>query len=287
MSSVWKLGGLSWWRLLGRVAKRAIEEDVLGRAAQLAYFFLLSLFPLLLILISLLGLITGHGPALRAELLNFFSHIMPYSAATLVIQTVDEVSKTSGTGKISLGILGTLWAASSGILAIVEGMNTAYHVRETRPWWKVRLVGVFLTIVVTILVVTALGFVFTGTRLADTLAAIFGFGDFFAVVAKIVHWPIALGFILLTLSVMHRIAPAPSVQVWNWISPGSALGLVIWLAVSFGFRTYLRHFDSYNLTYGSLGAVIILMLWFYFTGIAILLGSVTDSEIEIAAAARP
>lgn len=284
MASLWTLGGLTWKELGKRIWGQITEDDVFGRAAQLSYYFLLALFPLLLFLITLLGYFAEAGTELRASLLSYLGDVMPQSATQLVQTTLDEVSKQKGGGKLSFGVLAALWAASNGMGAISETLNVAYNVKETRPWWKLRLITVGLTIALAILIITALALMLYGGKIGDLLAANFGLSEVFKIIWKIVQWPIVLFFVLLTFNVVYYFAPDLHDQDWKWVTPGAAVGVVLWLLVSFAFRLYLNYFDSYSATYGSLGALIILMLWFYLTGVAILIGGEINSEIENAAA---
>jgi membrane protein len=284
MASMWGFGGLTWKELGKRVWHEMQEDDVFGRAAQLSYFFLLALFPLLLFLTTLLGYFAEAGTELRNNLLNYLATVMPVSAWDLVHTTVDEISKAKGGGKLSFGILATLWAASNGMGAISESLNVAYNVKETRPWWKARLVSILLTIALAVLIISALTLVLYGGEIAEKIAAGFGLGDAFTITWKIVQWPLVLMFVLLSFSLIYYFAPDLHDQDWKWITPGSMIGVALWLLVSFAFRGYLHFFDSYSATYGSLGAVIILMLWFYLTGAAILIGGEINSEVENAAA---
>jgi membrane protein len=286
LQSMWSLGGLKWNELAKRVWQQMNEDDIWGRAAQLSYYFLLALFPLLIFLTSVIGLIMGSGTGLRHSLFNYLSQVMPPSAFKLVDDTMYEVSKSSGGGKISFGILAALWAASNGMGAISESLNAAYNVKETRPYWKARLVTISLTIAIALLTMTALVLILYGGDIAEKVAASYGFGDLFTLVWKILQWPIVLLFILVSFSLIYYFAPDLKDQDWKWVTPGSLIGVGLWLLVSFLFRLYLDFFDSYSATYGSLGAVIILMLWFYLTGLAILIGGEINSEIENAAAER-
>jgi len=284
MASLWKFGGLPWSGLAKRVWSEIQEDDVFGRAAQLSYYFLLALFPLLLFLTSVIGLILGSGTGTRHALFSYLSRVMPPSAFQLIDSTMLEVSAASGAGKLSFGILAALWAASNGMGAITESLNAAYDLKETRPWWKQRLVSVGLTIALSILIITALGLVVGGGRIADWLAHTYSLGSVFVITWKIIQWPVVLAFMILAFGLIYYFAPDMREQAWQWLTPGAALGVAIWLLVSVAFRVYLHFFDSYSKTYGSLGAVIILMLWLYFTGSAILVGGEVNSEIEHAAA---
>jgi membrane protein len=284
--SVWELGGLSWKELGKRVWQQIEEDDVWGRAAQLSYYFLLALFPLLIFLTSLLGYVAGENSDLKEGLLNYLSQVVPGSAASLINTTVHQVTEGSGGGKLSFGILATLWAASNGMGAIVSSLNVAYEVEETRPWWKARLVAITLTIGLALLVITPLVLILKGGAIASLIAAQFGLGTLFTTAWSILQWPIILAFVLLSFAFIYYFAPDIKESSWHWVTPGSAVGVALWLVASFAFKLYLTYFDSYNATYGSLGAVIILMLWFYMTGVAILVGGEVNSEIENAAAEK-
>ncbi len=280
------LGGLSLKELGGRVYKETTEDGILGYAAQLSYYFLLALFPALLFMTSLLGYFAGEDSQLRAGLFRYLAAVLPGDASQLIAKTVNDVTQSSGGGKLSFGILATLWAASNGMTAISESLNAAYDLKETRPWWKVRLVAIGLTLALSFLIISSLVLVLYGHDLADTVAVKYGLGAAFALTWKVVQWPIVLGFVLLGFALLYYFAPDARDQDWKWITPGSVAGVALWLLVSFAFKTYLTFFNSYSATYGSLGAVIILMLWFYFTGAAILVGGEINSEIENAMAKR-
>ena len=284
MASLWKLGGQTWKELAKRVWADIGNDEVFGRAAQLSYYFLLALFPLLFFLTSVIGLVLGSGTGLRHSLFNYLAQVLPPSAFHLVDTTMYEVSSTSGGGKVSLGILAALWAASNGMSAISSSLNVAYHVNESRPWWKQHLVAVGLTIALAVLIISALTLVLYGGRIADSIASNYMLGDIFTVTWKIVQWPIVLAFVLLGFALIYYLAPDLKEQEWTWVTPGSVIAVGLWLLISFAFRLYLHYFDSYSKTYGSLGAVIVLMLWFYLTGAAILIGGEVNSDIEDAAA---
>jgi membrane protein len=267
---------------LQRVIWRIQDDDVFGRAAQLSYYFLLALFPLLLFLVSLLGFFAQAGSELRNRLINYLAAIMPGAAVTLVHTTLDEVSASAGGGKLSLGLLAALWAASNGMGAISQTLNAAYNVKETRTWWRVRLISVLLTISLAVLIVSALIIILYGETIGDAVASRFGFSNVFRTIWRILQWPIALAFVLVTFNLIYNYAPNIRRSQRRFLTPGAFVGVVLWLLVSFGFRIYLHYFNSYSVTYGSLGALIILMLWFYFTGVAILIGGEINCEADTA-----
>jgi membrane protein len=276
---------------LTRVWARAEEDEILGRAAQLSYYFLLSLFPLLLFLITLFGYLAGEGSRLREKLITYLGSVMPSAALQLVVATIDQVTDGRGGGKLWFGLLAALWAASSGINALSQALNAAYDVPETRPWWKVRLISIGLTVAIALLIICALLLVLYGGQLGNFLAASIQQGHAFTVVWKILQWPISLTFVFIAFSLIYQFGPnlsakrrgrhlASSDLRRRWFSPGVLIAITLWMLVSLGFRLYLHFFNSYSATYGSLGALIILMLWFYLTGAAILLGGEVNCELE-------
>ena len=263
-----------------RIVRQIKDDEIFGRAAQLSYYFLLALFPMLLVLINLLGFMAQRGTELRSELLSYFAAVMPSSAVALIRTTLDEISAASSGGKVSLGLLATLWAASNGMGAISQTLNTAYNIRESRPWWMVRLISVLLTVSLSVIIISALAIILYGGAIGEALAARYGFGDLFSGAWLVLQWPIALIFVLATFNLIYNFGPNLKSQQRRWITPGAFVAVALWLFISFGFRIYLHYFDSYSVTYGSLGAVIVLMLWFYLTGVAILIGGEVNCEVQ-------
>lgn len=270
---------MNWKGFPGRLWTRVNDHDIFGGAAQLSYYFLLALFPLLLFMMTLLGYFAEAGSELRLKLLSYLSNVMPGTAITLVHKTLDEISDAKSGGKLSLGILAALWAASNGMGAISATLNAAYGVRETRSWWKVRMISVALTIAVSITIVIALALVMYGGHIGDGVAARYGFTNAFTTVWKLFQWPFALFFLMFTFNMIFYFAPDRKGKR-KWWTLGTVAATALWLLVSLGFKLYLHFFDSYSVTYGSLGALIVLMLWFYFTGLAILIGGEINSELE-------
>jgi membrane protein len=284
LESVWKLGGLTWRRLGARVWSEVYEGDLFTRAAALSYYFLLALFPLLLFLTAALGYFADSGTELRKSLLDYLASVAPRAASALVRQTVAEITENADGSKLSFGLLAALWFASYGMGAVGDTLNAAYGVRESRAWWRVRLISLGLTVALAVLIVSALALMFYGGEIGESLAMRLDLGDAFKAVWSVLQWPIVLAFVLFSFALIYYFAPDLKHQKWYWITPGSLSGVVLWLLVSFAFRVYLRYFDRYSVTYGSLGAVIVLLLWFYLTGAAILVGGKVNAEIEHTAA---
>jgi len=284
VASIWDLGGLTWKQLSKRVWRAAMDSDLLGLASQLAYNFLLAVFPMLLFLVALFGVFASQSAHLRQNLFFYFSQVLPPVAFQLVTKTLDEVTRNSGGGKLTFGIIFALWASAGGMSALISALNSAYHVRDSRAWWKVRAVAVVLTLAISIFVVAALLIILGGGRIAEFVGSKFHLSYYFVLAWKLVQWPLALFFIVVAFALIYYFGPDLKEQHWYWITPWALVGVLLWLAISLAFRVYLHFFNTYSKSYGSLGAVIILLLWFYVTGLSFLAGGVINSEIEHAAA---
>jgi|ERR1043165_147964 membrane protein len=284
MKSSRMLGGMTWTQL----GKRLWDDDceVFARAAQLSYYFLLALIPLLIFLTSAMGMIMGPETHMHRNLFGYLARVMPPTAFKLITTTMHDIHMSGGGGKLYFGLLAALWAASSGMGAITSALNAAYNVRETRPWWLTRLIAIGLTLLLTLLILTALILVLFGGRISDSIKVRFDLGAWFDYLWRIGQWPVVLGFVLLSFALVYYCAPNQRRRKWRWLSPGAVIGASLWLAVSFGLRLYLHFYDSYSVTYGSLGAVIILMLWLYLTGAVVMIGGKINSEVENAAESR-
>lgn len=271
--------GLTWAEFARRVWLAAQRDDVFGLAAQLSYYFLLAVFPFFIFLTTLLGLLAQTGTEIYNNLLSNAALLLPDAAFQLVVNTLREIQRGAGGGKLSLGILAALWAASSGMLAMIEGLNRAYEVKEGRPWWKERLISIGLTVFLSVFLIVSIVLVLYGSRIAEVIANYFGLSSYFTFVWNLLQWPVALLFVLLALALLYRYAPYITRRRWHQIAPGAVIGMVLWLGVSLLFRVYLQFFNSYNKTYGSLGAVIVLMLWLNLSSAAVLLGAEVNAVL--------
>ena len=284
--SPWKLGGLSVKQLALRVWNGMNDDDVTGRAGQLAYAFFFALFPLIMCLLAIVGLLASVTPDIRQHLISSLTQAMPGSATELVRKTIDEMTKASGGGKLSFGIVLSLISASAGMAAIIDTLNGAYNVRDGRSFIKVRWIALWLTAVIGVLMLVATVVILYGNEIASAVGRAAGMGTVATYAWMVLQWPLAIFFLLASYALIYYFAPDVEHPQWHWITPGSAVGVFLWLAASFGLRVYLHFFNSYSKTYGSIGAVMILLLWFYVTGIAILIGAEVNAEIENAAAKR-
>jgi membrane protein len=284
--SPWNLGGLTLRQLALRVWHGINEDDVFGRAGQVAYGFLFAVFPLFMFLLAILGIVAGPHSAIQQHLVLESTDAMPPAAAQVVQHVIKETTQASGSGKLSFGLILTLIAATSAMTNVMDTLNGAYNVRERRSLLKFRGIAIGLTVAIGILIVIALTIVLYGNGIANSVGNLVHLGYVTTWIWKIVQWPVAVFFLLLSFALIYYFGPDVEFPVWHWISPGSVAGVFLWALVSFGLRVYLHFFNSYSKTYGSLGAVMILLLWFYVTGVAILIGGEVNAEIENAAAKR-
>jgi membrane protein len=280
VTEVWKLGGLSVKDLGRRVIHEIQEDDCLGRAAQLAYYFLFALFPFFLVLTTLLGYLPM--PNLMDRLMEMLAGILAGDALQLVQDNVREIMTSQRGGLLSFGILAALWTSSSAITAIVDGLNRAYDVEEGRPYWKVRLIAIFLTVGLSLFIIFSLILLTFGPQIGGWIADQVGLGSMFQTAWNLLRWPVIVGLIILAMALVYYVAPDVE-QRWQWITPGSLAAVLGWLLASLGFSFYVNNFGSYNATYGSIGAVIVLLTWMYVSGLFVLIGGEINAEIEHAA----
>jgi membrane protein len=279
-TSLWRLPARSWLVLLWRVWCRLWEDEILGRSGELAYFFLLSVFPLLLFLTTLLGYMAGASYELYNSLFRFLARISPSPDITALLQTTlaEITQKKSGT-KLYLSLAVAIWLASNAMVAITRTLNAACGFRETRPIWKQRGIALLLTIGFAFLIVTGLGTLFYGVTIGETMADRLGMETLFVAAYQALKWPLALLLLLFSFDLVYNYAPDLKDRPRRWLTPGAVIAVFLWLLASFGLRFYLGYFNTYTTAYGSLGAVILLLSWFYLTALSILVGGEFNSEI--------
>jgi membrane protein len=285
---LWGLGGLSRWQLLKRVWLRIWADQLPGRCAELAYYFLFSVFPLLVFVSVMLVRVAGPTSRLRAILFHWLERLAPSPEVPALLTTTLAQVTRGGNARLSVPLLVSIWVASTGMLAVARTLNEACGNKETRPWWQRRLVAIVLTLGFVVLIVCALAFMFYGHQIGEELADEMGYGPVFGALWRLIRWSLILLFLLLSFEVVYNFAPStPAGTRRTWGTPGAVVGVSLFLVVSFGFRFYLLTVHSYATTYGSLGAVIVLLLWFYLTAFAILAGGEVNSEIARQVAASP
>jgi membrane protein len=271
---------LPWPELFKRTLRDASEDNVLGLAAQLAYYFLLALAPAI---VCLAALASFFPPNLIHSTIASLQGIAPGEVTEILRSQLGELGGGADGGVFTLGLLFALWSSSAAMVGICDALNRAYDIEEGRPWWKVRLTAIGLTIALSMFVIVSFALVIVGPTVADQLAVRMGLGEAFAWTWKILQWPIVFVLIATAVGFVYYFAPDAE-QDWEWITPGAVLATVLWLIASLGFKIYVGSFADYNATYGSLAGVIILMLWFYISALAILAGAEMNAEIEHASA---
>jgi membrane protein len=274
-TNLFRLSGVSFKDAAKRIWAEIFEDDVFGRAAQLAYYFFLALIPFLIFVIASLS-VFGAADRGRALLFRFFADALPPAAFELLDMTFTQIIHSSGPLKMSFGILASLWSASMGMSAIMDTLNAAYKVKETRSLIKQYAVATGLTVGIALLLVISVVIVVFGDTILNALSP----GNLLATIWKIAQWPLSLALILLAFAITYYFAPNLRDRHWHWVTPGSIVGVILWLVVSMGLRIYLHFFGTYSVGYGSLGAVIVLLLWFYLSGIAVLSGAIVNGVLE-------
>ncbi len=268
---------ISWLDLFKRTGTEVIADDCLGLAAQLAYYFFLALFPALLFMVALISFIPIEH--LMDTITSSLARVAPDEVLSIVQDQLLKIAHNPSGGLLTFGMLGAIWSTSSGVTAIIDSLNQAYGIQEARPWWRVRLVALGLTIALALFIIVATVLVVAGPTLAEKVADWLQLGAVFTWTWKILQWPLVFLLVATGVAVVFYYAPDAE-QEWVWITPGSLLATLLWLLISLGFKFYIAHFTSYNATYGAIGGVIVLMLWFYVSALAVLIGAELNSEIE-------
>lgn len=260
-----------------RIRVRFENDAALTHAAAMSFFMVFALFPAFLFVVALFGLLPLADTLDR--LLSYARQILPQDAASLVDKTLTQLRQGASTPILSVGAGAALWTASSGMVAVINALNIVYRVGEPRPWWKRRLVAIVLTVGLTVFMVTALVLVVFGGWLGGAIASVLGLGSLFTMAWPALHWLTVVCCVTLAVGLVYRCAPARPLG-WRWVAPGSVFAVLAWLTISVGLRVYVTHVANYNATYGSIGGMILLMLWLFLSNVALLVGAEINSVIE-------
>lgn len=270
---------------ISKATKKALvdlnQNHLLAFAGSLAYYFFLSLLPLLVFLASLLGFIPI--PNLFDQIMVLMAHIVPADSLQLVKKVLTEIMNGQNRGFLSVGFLGTIWAASGGFSAMIEALNVAYDVREGRPFWKTRSLAVALTFLVGVMVAIILASMVLGPVWGSRLFHHFGLDPVFVHTWFYLRWVIAICFAVLAVEVVYYLAPNVEQRRFSKTIPGAVVAVLLWIGASYGFGLYLQHFTNFSKSYGALGAVVALLLWFYLSSAAFLVGAEVNQELIKAA----
>jgi membrane protein len=274
---------IRWGEVLKRTGRAVYQDDCLGWAGELAFFWFLALFPALLFVVALASSLPVQH--LIDVVVGSLARVAPGDVLVLVREQLVQIAQGPPRGLLTLSLLGALWSSSSAMTAIIDTLNQAYHVREGRSWWRVRLLAVGLTVVLFAFTLIAVAFVMIGPTLAEYLENSLGVPRRFAWLWAIAEWPLVFGLIVTALGWVYYFAPDVR-RRWAWITPGSIAATLLWILASLGFKWYAGHFGEYQKTYGAIGGVIVALLWLYASGLAILIGAELNAAIEHAAAER-
>ena len=273
-----ELPARSWRAVVRRTVKEFQDDQLPDRAAALTYYGVLSLFPALLVLVSLLGVVGQHA---TDKILDNIGDLAPGPARDILHDAVVQLGDSGGTGSVLaiVGLLAALWSASGYVAAFIRAANAVYDLPEGRPVWKVTPLRLVLTVTLMLmLAASALIVVFTGP-LAERAGTTIGLGDAAITVWDIAKWPVLLLLVVLMIALLYWAAPNVRGRGFRWVSPGSVVATVIWLAASAGFALYAANFGSYNKTYGTLAGAIVFLVWLWLSNLAILLGLEFDAEL--------
>jgi membrane protein len=268
---------LGWGDLFKRTFKEALADNVFDLAAQQAYYFFFALFPALLALISIASFFPIAN--LTDEVVKTLGQVAPRDVVDIINNQLREISNDKAGGLLTFAFLVTLWSSSGAVVSMCTTLNTAYDITESRPWWKVRFVAIALTIGLAFFVLSSMALIVAGPGLAQAYANKVGLGPAFVWAWSVLRWPVIFVLIASAIAMVYYFAPDAE-QEFVWITPGSVLATVLWIGISLGFRTYVATMGNYTETYGIVGAVMVLLLWFYVSGIALLVGAELNAEIE-------
>jgi membrane protein len=273
------LGARSWWGVLRRTIREFRQDNLTDWAAALTYYAILSIFPALLTIVSVLGLI---GESATQPLLDNLTELAPGPAQEIVTNAIQNLNQDQGAAGILfvIGIATALWSASGYVGAFMRASNAIYEVEEGRPFWKLRPVQIAITLVMMVLVsIGAIAVVLTGP-LAEQVGNVIGLGDTAVTAWDIAKWPVLVLLVSLVFSILYWAAPNVKQPGFRWLTPGGVLAVILWIVASAAFALYVASFASYNKTYGSLGGVIVFLIWLWISNIAVLLGAELNAEVE-------
>lgn len=267
--SAWPRRPGSWWALAKEVWAASCEDDVFGRAAQLGFYFLLALFPAMLGVTALIGMLPRQ--VVVPNVMPYAREVLPAESLVLVERYVEQMIQGSGGGLFSLSLLGSLWAASWGMMAIINTLNAVYGVKETRPIWKAGMTAVLLTLGAAVFFITSLILILAGEEVSQWVTAVTGLEWWSTLGWPLLQWPIIVFLMLMAINLVYYWAPN-SDHEWQWMKPGSMLAVFLWIILSLGLKFYVENFINYNAVYGPITGVIILMMWLYVGGLTLLIG---------------
>ena len=268
---------IGWKDLLKRSVKEALADNVFDLSAQQAYYFFFALFPALLFVIAVASFFPLQG--LIDNVVTMIARIAPADVVKIITDSMLALSKQNSGGILTFAVLLAVWSSSGAMVSITSTLNTAYDVTESRPWWRTRIIAIGLTVGIAVFIVASMFLIIAGPTLAESLASRMQLGPAFTWTWMVLQWPVVFALVASAIGLVYYFAPDVE-QDWVWITPGSILATMLWLVVSLALKFYYQFTPNANAAYGTIGAVMVLMLWFYVSGLALLLGAELNAEIE-------
>jgi membrane protein len=268
---------LGWTELFKRSVKEALAVNVFDLAAQQAYYFFFALFPALLFVIALGSFFPLQG--LIDSMVKMISQVAPSDVVKILTDSIVSLSSQKSGGILTFAFLVAIWSSSGAMVSIITTLNAAYGVTESRPWWKTRLTAIALTVGIAVFILASMFLVIAGPTVAEQVASRLQLGPAFKWAWWVLQWPVVFALAATAIGLVYYFAPDVE-QDWVWITPGSILATVLWLTISLGLKLYYQLMPNANAAYGTIGGVMVLMLWFYCSGLALLLGAELNAEIE-------
>ena len=270
----------SWKYILKKTVREFSKDQCTDLAAALTYYTVLAIFPALLAMVSILGLV-GQAESTTAVLLDFVKQFAPPEAADQLSGPIEQLTSSSGAGlALIVGILGALWSASGFVGAFGRAMNRIYEVDEGRPIWKLRPIQLLVTLVMILLAASLLLMLVVSGPIAEAIGNVIGLGGQALTIWNIAKWPVMVIFAVLIIAILYYATPNVKQPKFRWMSMGSLIALVVLAVVTFGFSFYVSNFGNYNATYGAIGGVIVLLLWIWLANLSLLFGAEFDAEVE-------
>jgi len=264
-----------WRAVVKRSGKQFLADDCMGLAQQVAYSSLLAFFPAVVALVGLLDLVNAYS-----ALQSFLDPVAPKAVTELIASFQKDSGGSGSVVALVVGLAGAVWAASGAMGSVVKAVNVAYDRIETRPFWKVRIISIVLVAAAGIVTAGMLLLIVLGGTLGDAIARRAHAGGAFAWTWNLARWPIAFLIVLLLYALIYYLAPNIEQRSWTWVSPGSVVGALLWIALSGLFALYTSFSNSYTKTYGTLAGGIVLLLWLNYSAWAILFGAELNAELD-------
>jgi len=265
---------------VAEVARRTLadawQDNCLGLSAQLAFYFFLGLFPALLVLVTIVAYLPYDS---LPELTIALGTVAPVEVVGLLQPQLDQLRASDTRGVVTFGVIAALWSCSAAMFSIIDAANRAYKIPVKRAWWRHQLLAIALTLVVAVFIIAALAFMIAGPVVAAWLARQLGFGYLFVVTWEVIRWPLMVLFAVLGIDLLYYFAPNTTMR-WDWLTPGAAVAGALWIGSPLAFRVYNLHLRNFNAAYGAIAGVIVVLIWFYLSALALVIGAELNGVLQ-------